>query len=327
LTSPIWTNDQITIRKNSIPQQSTSEKVIPLRNNAETSLSTFEVSPSQNGITTSGIKQASITHNSIVQPSTPQVGIIQTSTSQISPTQDRRLQITTSQIGSFEVTPSQIGSSQIGTTQIGSLEIASLQITPSQFSSFQTGTREPSVKPRGFGEIDSSQIAVDNISIKQINSFESHTSQISFTEEKTPTKNLTQIEIGENTLLDFQKTLNLTPTKIYPTEIAVFKTTAIDCSELEISTSEIDINKFAPQLNFTQIQSSKVSHPSLITSSQLFASNLSHDASPNLLTNIYNTSQTLWKTTNPIDLTFNITKKSFPNSKSKIRLDWYNLIR
>jgi PKD repeat protein len=301
----LWPNNQISIRKYGIPQPSTSEKVIPVQLEIGTSLSTFEISSLQDGVITSSIEQAGITQNSIIQPSTPQVGIIQTSTSQISPTQDRRLQITTSQVSTFEATPSQIGTSKIGTTQIGSLEIASHQITPSQFSSDQTGTGKIIIKPRGFGEIDSSQIAIDSTSIEELNSSEFYASQISLTENKTSANGLTQIQLSKNALVDLKPIFNINSPKIYPTEIATFKNTIPDLSELEVSASEIGISKFTPQFNLTQIQSSKVSYPSLVTSSQLFPSNLSHDNS-SLLTNIYNNAQTLWHTTTPIDLAFKI---------------------
>jgi hypothetical protein len=80
---------------------------------------------------------------------------------------------------------------------------------------------------------------------------------------------------------------------------------------LENSSGEIGTFQINPSSTSTtpnnarQDDTLKVSLPSSVSSQQLFSSNLSHDNS-SLLTDIYNTAQTLWHTTTPIDLNFEI---------------------
>jgi large repetitive protein len=117
-------------------------------------------------------------------------------------------------------------------------------------------------------------------------------------------------------------TLQDSLTQISPTQINILKDTISQMSTIEVSfpqinteqssirqigsrendSSQASVLKFNP----AQIQPTKIPLTSSITSQQLFSSNLSHNSSPNLLTNIYNTAQTLWHTTTPINLSFKI---------------------
>jgi hypothetical protein len=86
----------------------------------------------------------------------------------------------------------------------------------------------------------------------------------------------------------------------------------------EIDSSKIDLTKIGSiqvdpsqhsicEIDSMKIDSSKVTLPSSITLQQLLSSHLqTHNVTP-ILSNIYNTAQTLWHTTTPINLTFDIT--------------------
>jgi large repetitive protein len=85
----------------------------------------------------------------------------------------------------------------------------------------------------------------------------------------------------------------------------------------EIGTSKIDLTKIGSiqvdpsqhsiaEIDSVKIGSSKVTLPSSIAIQQLLSSHLqTHDVTP-ILSNIYNTAQTLWYTNTPIDLNFDI---------------------
>jgi Bacterial Ig domain len=60
------------------------------------------------------------------------------------------------------------------------------------------------------------------------------------------------------------------------------------------------------QIQPTQIQSTEVSLPSLVSSQQLFSGNVSHDNTP-LLTRIYSTAQSIWHSSTDLNLNFTIT--------------------
>jgi hypothetical protein len=113
--------------------------------------------------------------------------------------------------------------------------------------------------------------------------------------------------------------LQYTLAQISPTQIDIFKdsishTSTSEVSFPQINTKQLSIGQVGSsendssqtsvlKFNPSQIQPTEVSIPSSIASQKLFSTNLSYNSSPNLLTDIYNTAQTLWHTTT-IDLNF-----------------------
>jgi PKD domain/Bacterial Ig domain len=161
----------------------------------------------------------------------------------------------------------------------------------------------------------SSEIDIRHVEVT-LGSFQISTSQISGSDP-----NLTQVGISQTDpfhVAVFDRSFeHIDSIQVSFSEIGIQN--SFDKGVLKISSDQnglVDNDVFRPtQVSFTQVNPAQVSRiqkpteisfPSSITSQQLFSSNLSHNSSPNLLTDIYNTAQTLWHTTTPIDLAFKI---------------------
>jgi hypothetical protein len=180
------------------------------------------------------------------------------------------------------------------------------------------------ITPKKFIDIDSS--------IPKITSCERYFTEFSPTEINAIETGIIHSRLSQDGILEVSScqagssnssTLQDSLTQISPTQIDILKDTISHTSTIEVSfpqinteqssirqigssendSSQTSVLKFNP----SQIQLTKISLPSNITSQQLFSGNLSHNSSPNLITDIYNTAQTLWHTTTPIDLNFAIT--------------------
>jgi hypothetical protein len=131
---------------------------------------------------------------------------------------------------------------------------------------------------KGLPEISSSEVSEAHITVNNFCITENCTSKINISEDTT-----TQILSRESAL-----------THIGSREIGFF------------NNNLTPPNFSVTELQSRQVESTKVSLPSIISIQQLNSSHLSHD-NTSFLSSIYSTAQTLWDKTNPINFTFKIT--------------------
>jgi DNA/RNA endonuclease G (NUC1) len=188
-----------------------------------------------------------------------------------------------------------------------------------------------SIGQKGLSQITTAKFIDIDSSISEITSCERYFTEFGTTEINVTETGIIHSRLSQDGILkvsSFQtgssqsSSLQYTLAQISPTQIDILKDSISHTSTSEVSfpqintkqssigqvgsgkndSSQASVLKFNP----SQIQPTEVSISSSITSQQLFSSNLSHNSSPNLLTDIYNTAQTLWHTTTPIDLAFKI---------------------
>jgi hypothetical protein len=189
-----------------------------------------------------------------------------------------------------------------------------------------------SIGQTNFSQITTKKFINIDSSIPKITSCERYFTEFGTAEISVVEKGIIHSRLSQDGILEVSScqagssqssSLQYTLAQISPTQIDILKDSISHTSTSEVSfpqintkqssigqvgsskndSSQASVLKFNP----SQIQPTEVSIPSSITSQQLFSGNLSHNSSPNLLTNIYNTAQALWHTTTPIDLNFAIT--------------------
>jgi hypothetical protein len=158
--------------------------------------------------------------------------------------------------------------------------------TPSEINIFKNNTNSLTSSKDDFSHICSSEIGIAESTLTQIGSEENSISKIT-------SSNLSPI--GE---INITKVSSLKNTKM---QGIVFEKTRVTNSLGQ----QFFISNPA-QIQPAEIQSTKVSLPSLVSSQQLFSGNLSHD-NTSLLTSIYSTARSIWHTNTDLNLTFAIT--------------------
>jgi hypothetical protein len=166
-----------------------------------------------------------------------------------------------------------VGSSHIGSSQVNPSHIGSTEVSFHQLGTDQLGSSKIAISQIGTSEVGSSQISENKTTSNQLSATETTGTHVVGTEISTAEIALRKVD-SSNGLSD---------------GIVLFPTS---------SSTQVGIGEF---------NSKEVSFPSSIASEKFVSSHLNHNSSPNLLTNIYSTAQTLWQTTTPINLNFEIT--------------------
>jgi large repetitive protein len=173
-----------------------------------------------------------------------------------------------------------------------------------KISSSQVGILETT-----FPQAGTSKVRTDGGNILEINLTPTSTSQIG------------TIEVGSSKVSRFNmdtsqvSSIQVSPTEIRslqigylknsPTEVSFNKLVITQVGSTEVSSTQIDPTKQSV-ITQIQLQPSKVSLPSSISSQQFFSTDVIHENPSNLLTNIFSTAQSIWQST-PVDLTFKVT--------------------
>jgi hypothetical protein len=180
-----------------------------------------------------------------------------------------------SNISSEQVSTSHISQTELGTTQTSLSQVRIAQISVGKVAASQIGTNQASITQVGIGQVGFSQFSTSQNGFTQIGIEQNHHLEVGFSKIGSTKINTTQIN----------------------SEVGIPILGNIINTGIKIGIETRDVNP-------AEIQVTKVSLPSSISSSQFFSS---HPNTPNLLTNIYSTAQSLWHTTTPINLNFEIT--------------------
>jgi Bacterial Ig domain len=211
------------------------------------------------------------------------VGFDQNSTTESGACQIGCSQTGSCKIGSFQKGSTEIGSTQQSPSQIGVNQISLRQVSPTQTSSNQLSSLQIGSQQIGFGHFDMgmekspSETGIDQNSLGQIGTNPSQVqfgiSQIGSSQinvSQSSTSQVSTSQIGSGQIEGFIQNYSTNPTQVDPTQVNLGKV---------LFSSTTSFEKFFPI----------------------------HDSSPNVITNIYNTAQTLWQANTDLNLTFNIT--------------------
>ena len=176
------------------------------------------------------------------------------------------------------------------------------------------GTNETRVSQDGIVQVGVKQISIPQDSVSQISSFQSATTQIGTSQIRTPQTSTSQISIAQ------VSSINPTTVEVSSNQASSTQISIIPGSTLQIRSHQIDSFKISslqndvPVINFNQ---GKISLPSTVTSEQFFSSNLLsrtdhlHTLTPESITTINNSAQTLWNTRiapqTPFDINISLT--------------------
>jgi DNA/RNA endonuclease G (NUC1) len=181
--------------------------------------------------------------------------------------------------------------------KIGSSEIGSFKTNPTEFSIRQISTNQDSII-----QGDSIQNSPSEIGSSEVGSFHSRWE-----------KSISQVSTTEVSSLLHFRPFKVSSFEVGSTQVDISKEGTVPINSTQISPTQVKSNKFvSPQAqSFAQIDSTKISLPSSITSTELFSSHLlTHNLTPEL-TNVESTAINIWNTflqsTTPINLTFDIT--------------------
>jgi large repetitive protein len=164
---------------------------------------------------------------------------------------------------------SHVRSSQIDTSHISSTEVGFHQLGTDQFGSFKSGITQIRTEEAGSSQISASKITSNHFGTTEVTA-----THIIGTEVSTAQISLSQ----DNSIDSLSNRIILFPTS---------------------SSTQVGISKF---------DSKEISLPSSISSEKFISSDFSHLNTPNLLTSIYSTAQSIWHIINTtIDLNFAIT--------------------
>jgi DNA/RNA endonuclease G (NUC1) len=163
---------------------------------------------------------------------------------------------------------SHIGSSQVNPSHVGSTEVGFHQLSTDQLGSFKSSTTQVSTSETG-----SSQVSERKITSNQFSPTESAGTHIVGTEISAAEIAIRKVD-SSNGLSD---------------GIVLFPTS---------SSTQVGISKF---------DSKEIFLSSGIASEKFISGYLDHNSSPNLLTNIYSTAQSIWHSNTNLNLNFEIT--------------------
>jgi hypothetical protein len=181
--------------------------------------------------------------------------------------------------GSFKIDSSNIGSSSSNDIKKTSLNNFGIQkISPSDISILKLGGIQTSL-----GQVSPTQIGLGEVSLPQTSASQIGIAQIGMSQINTSQPSITQISSTE------------------------VNTSQIGRDSLEVGfviRSDIETAANSTNISSTKIDSTKISFASGISSSQFFSG---HSNTPNLLTNIYSTAQSIWHSNTNLNLNFEIT--------------------
>jgi DNA/RNA endonuclease G (NUC1) len=174
-----------------------------------------------------------------------------------------------------------IGSSEVGTSQIGIITKESIQSSIAQVN---------------VGEVSSRKISIFDSSISQIG-----TSQIGRAKGSPSQIATTEIGIGES------GTIQTAISQGSTTQVSINQDNSLHINFIKPSVDQIDTSKVPIKLDIIYPISTEVALPSRVSFTQFSSFDLkNHDLTP-LLNNIYSTAQSIWHTTTPINLNFEVT--------------------
>jgi hypothetical protein len=218
------------------------------------------------------ISGAAIWHSSVTEQST---SIVKTNSTQ---------EISIGQVGIIKE-----GSFQSGITEVSSSQVGSVETTLPQFSISEISTDPRNIINRSLTSVSTSPISPIEDGSLHANTFNITSSQVSST----------QVGISQ------VNPLKIGSFKISSTEVGSNKTVSTQFSSSEVGSTQIDPTKQSV-VTQVQLQPSKVSLPSSVSSQEFFSSDVIHENTSNLLTNIFSTARSIWQST-PINLTFKVT--------------------
>jgi hypothetical protein len=213
--------------------------------------------------------------------------------------------ITDATIGHNSLVENNIASTNIKVKHFGSSEV-----NPSEFpilgsAFFQLGSSEDSISDYRFKNTRLEENSVSKVSSLEINSFTGTFPEISRSEVSK-----THVAIPNTIVAEFRiSKIDISEDSTTEGGITAQENTLAHISSSEIGSSSDKVpiaNARTKEFQFRQVESAKVSLPSIVSIQQLDNSNLSHDNTP-LLNTIYSTDQILWHTNTPIDLNFAVT--------------------
>jgi hypothetical protein len=210
---------------------------------------------------------------------------------------------TNTAIGHNGLVENDTSSSNIEIEHFDSSEINTSEFAIARSTFFQFGSSEDSISDYRFKNTRLEENSVSKVSSLIINSLARTFSEISLSEVGEAHIAVQNGGVTENGTSKINTSENST------TKILVGKSALTHIGSREISFFDNDFtsaNFFITELQSRQVESSKVSLPSIVSIQQLNSSNLSHD-NTSLLTSIYSTAQSIWQTTTPINLNFAIT--------------------
>jgi large repetitive protein len=192
-------------------------------------------------------------------------------------------------------------------TNIEVKHFSSIKVNIGEFSIFgstlfQLGSSENSSSDHRFKDTRLEENSFSKISTLKINSFAGTFPEISLSEIGKAHITAQDGGITENCTSKVNISKNTT-TQFLSGESAL---THVGFREIGSFNNKVTPTNFsATELQSRQVESTKVSLPSIVSIQQLDSSNLSH-TNTSLLTSIYSTAQSIWHTTTPIDLAFKI---------------------
>jgi hypothetical protein len=162
----------------------------------------------------------------------------------------------------------QLSSLQVGSSQVGFTQVRSPQIQSTQISSTQVSPIQPSLIESGSSQINLGQISTFQVAPTQTTASEIRSSQIGVFQTSISQSGITQISTSQN---------------------SSFKIELLQPFATEVNSAQINTIQDSRQIN-----SSKVSLPSSISSEQFFSAYSGHNVSPTSIYNINNTVLTFW---------------------------------
>jgi large repetitive protein len=192
---------------------------------------------------------------------------------------------------------------EISIGQVGISKESSFQNSVTEISLSQVGSIKPTLQQFGIGEISTN---CGNIEERNLSSFS--ISKISSIQDRSfhVTINNSASQVSSSQVGSYQfGSINIGSFKNSSSEVGADKTSSSQFGSSEVSSTQIDPTKQSVVTN-TQLQPSKVSLSSSVSSQQFFPTNVIHENTSNLLTNIFSTAQSIWQS-QPINLTFKVT--------------------
>jgi DNA/RNA non-specific endonuclease len=254
---------------------STSSPVSIFSSNLETSIREFHSFTEESTSFPSKVTDG-VLHLDINKFSSNDIRIAQNGSIQVSPSQ-----IATAQVGITQISPSQISSSEISSQQMNISQIAPSQVNATQISSTGSTATESGSQKISIGQVNSTKIdsLLWQTNISKLPLSTSVELQHLFKPLLWQT-NINKLPLSST--VPFQQFINGNVGSVKSLQVVPIS------SQVENLLHSSDFT-YSP-LVFDGIDGSPI-----------------HNNVSNLLTNIYSTAQTLWHTTTPIDLNFEIT--------------------
>jgi DNA/RNA endonuclease G (NUC1) len=178
---------------------------------------------------------------------------------------------------------------QNGVAEVSSGQVASVESTLPQFGISKVSADSRNIEERNLSSMSTSEI-------RSIQDYSLHVSIL-----HTSSSQVSPSQVGFSQV----NTLNVNSFQVSSTEVGSYKFDVTQISPSKVGSTEIDSTQ--PSIvTVVQLNPTEVSLPSSVSSQQFFTTNVSHDKTSNLLTNIFSTAQSIWQSV-PINLTFELT--------------------